>query len=291
MHAIEKITNKVREISLGSRQNLVTLLHKPNRLTNPFDQTILDDLRKEGVHMTSVERLFGEASEHIMNTLRCASSSLDIADELHLPSHLQRMTSSVDLLSSHILSEYPELYLLGLSQRILDLVDNYLKLPAAYHGVALRRSLVDGREEGPRLWHLDGEDFHVFRIVIYLTDVAEGGGPFEYIPRSYDLTYKDLKTIDSRIKSADMLKVVPKNVIRQCYGKAGTVILCDTGTTFHHEKLQTAQARSVAMFGFSSRIPSNLQLAKRHFPVEALKEELKQLLSPIQIPYVFGWRG
>jgi hypothetical protein len=290
MPAIEKITKKVRQFSLGSRQSLEAILHKPKRTLHPGDLSIIDDLDKDGVHVTSVEHLFQDDSENILNGLNKAASELEIFDEQNIPLYLQKKDSSVDMQSSYLMSKYPELFFLCLSPRILDLVENYLGLSAAFHGVALRRSLVDGREEGPRLWHQDAEDFRVFRIVIYLTDVTIGGGPFEYIPRSYGLTYKDLKSIDSRIRMDEMLKVVPKNVIRQCYGKAGTVIISDTANTFHHEKLQTNQARSVAMYGFSSRIPKNLPLAMRHFPAEMLKEQLMPLLSPSQSSYVFGWR-
>ncbi len=290
MPAIEKIANKVRRFSVGSKQNLQTLRYKPGRFLQPYEKTIIGDLTREGVHVTSVEKLFGDASDKIMDSLIRASAELDNPDSQNVPPHLQKMTSSVDLLSGYLLAKYPELYLLGLSPQLIALAENYLKLPAAYHGVAMRRSLVDGREEGPRLWHLDGEDFHVFRMVIYLTDVAEGCGPFEYIPRSYGLSYKDLKGLGNRIKSEDMLKVVPENLIKQCYGKAGTVIICDTGATFHHESMQTARARSVAMYGFSSRIPTNLALAMRHFPVESLQDELRPLLAPQDLPYVHGWR-
>lgn len=290
MFSVEKLTKKVRDFSVESRQNLAALANRQKRALHSGDLSIIDDLNKNGVHLTSIEQLFPDESANIMHVLNQAAKVLEIYDNQELPSHLQKMASSIDMSASYIISNFPEVFFLGISRRILDLVENYLGLPAAYHGVALRRSLPDGLELGPRLWHQDGEDFRIIRIVIYLTDVEIDGGPFEYIPRSYGLTYKDLKSLDSRIEQNDMLRVVPGTAMRQCYGKAGTVVISDAANTFHHEQLQKNKARSVAMYGFSSRLPKNLALSMRHFPVEMLKDQLNPMLNASQKSYVFGWR-
>ncbi|MEQ1543870.1 hypothetical protein [Methyloglobulus sp.] len=291
MLSMERISNKSRDFGLESIQSLTSLLYRQKCTLSPDDQAIIDDLHQNGVHVTSLEHLFEEASKNIMEVFANVAADLEISGRSNMPHHMQEKACSVDMVGSDIISKYPEIFFLGLSQRILNIAETYLGLPAAYHGVALRRSLVDGMETGPRLWHKDAEDFRVVRIVVYLNDVeTAGGGPFEYVPRSYGLRYKQLNGIDGKLTEENMLKVVPHNVMQQCYGKAGTVIIADTANTFHHEKLQVTQQRSVAMFGFSTRLPKSLSLAKSHFPAEAIEDQLKPLLSPSQLPYVYGWR-
>ena len=290
MLTFQKLRTKVRQFGLESRQNLTAFVAPQHRTLHEDDAAIVEALHQEGVYVTSIERLFQNENDPFTESIKRAADDLAIDTDLAAPCYLQRMAASVDMLPDYLIANHSKVFCLGLSRRLLDLVENYLGLSAAYHGVALRRSLIDGKESGPRLWHLDGEDFRVVRVLIYLNDVMADGGPFEYIPRSYGLTYKHLKGLDALITESEMLKIVPENVFRQVYGKAGTVILCDTANTFHHEKLQTSQARSVAMYGFSSRVPKDKALAERHFPSGVLRESLMPLLSFSQIPYVFAWR-
>jgi hypothetical protein len=291
MLTLEKLSRKAQEVSLESRQGFAQFLNRRKPELAGEDKAVIRDLKTIGVHVTSIENMFGEEAGKLLNILINVAKDLDVADDQELPDYLQKRTSSIDMQAETIIAKYPEVFFLSLSQRILNIVESYLGLPAAYHGVALRRSLIDGKEVGPRLWHKDGEDFHEVRVVIYLNDVELEGGPFEYIPRTYGLDYKDLSWCQGKYTDENIRKIVPDDVIRQVYGKAGTVIFCDTANTFHHEKLQVSKNRSVAMYGFSSRMPRSLALSKAHFPAESVKDKLTQMLSPSLIPYVFGWRG
>lgn len=290
MYTLDNITKKLYNVRLKSSQTLIKALPRQKYSLGASDQAIINDLYTNGVHVTSVEQLFKSTSKNIMDVLEKAAADLEVSDSGNMPDYLQKKTSSFDMISSALISKYPEIFFLGLSEKILSLVETYIGMPAAYHGVALRRSLTDGLQAGPRVWHKDAEDFRVFRMVIYLNDVSDGGGPFEYIPRFYGLNYKAFRGIESNITAETMLKVVPQDLPQQVYGKAGTVIICDTANTFHHEKLQVTQRRSVAMFGFASRLPKNIALSKSHFPAEELKSQLNSLLSPSHYPYVYGWR-
>lgn len=290
MYTLANITKKLYDVRLKSSQKLIKALPRQKYNLGASDQAIINDLYTNGVHVTSVEQLFRSASKDLMDVLTKAAADLEVSDSGNMPDYLQKKTSSFDMISSALISKYPEIFFLGLSEKILSLVETYIGMPAAYHGVALRRSLTDGLQAGPRVWHKDAEDFRVFRMVIYLNDVTDGGGPFEYIPRFYGLSYKAFRGIESNITAETMLKVVPQDLPQQVYGKAGTVIICDTANTFHHEKLQVTQRRSVAMFGFASRLPKNIALSKSHFPAEELKNQLSPLLSSSQYPYVYGWR-
>jgi hypothetical protein len=255
---------------------------------SPYQQEIISDLSSEGVHVTSVERLFPDMGSILESMARAASF---IATECQRPESpsMKPLTASTDLLPDELLKSFPELYLLGLNPSIVDLAAHYFGLPVAYHGVALRQSLVNGNQVGPRLWHMDSEDFHVLRVVIYLCDVTPGGGPFEYVPRNRGLSYKAFSGIGG-ITDERMRSVVPEAEWKRCFGPMGTVILADSAKIFHHESLQVARSRTVAMIGYSSRRPKGMQLAMSHFPVETLKPALLRLVSPAHYPHVFDWR-
>jgi hypothetical protein len=256
---------------------------------SPDQEEIISDLSSDGVHVTSVERLFPDAGSEILDSLARAASYITTECQRAESISMRRLSASTDLLPDELLKSFPELYLLGLSPRIVDLAEHYFGLPVAYHGVALRQSFTNGNQVGPRLWHMDSEDFHVLRVVIYLCDVTPGGGPFEYLPRSRGLSYKAFRGIGG-ITDERMRAVVPESQWKRCYGPMGTVILADSAEIFHHESLQVDRSRTVAMIGYSSRRPKGMQLAMSHFPAETLKPTLLQLVSPAHHPHVFDWR-
>jgi len=160
-----------------------------------------------------------------------------------------------------------------------------------YHGAVLRHSLVDGAGAGPRLWHKDAEDFHVFRMVVYLNDVTLGGGPFEYIPRNLGISYEHFVGAEDALTNERMRQVVAPSLWKRIYGPAGTVVLADTAQTFHHESLQTQRDRAVIMLGYSSRRPKGLPSPRwRIFPFERVRPLLTSIVPPANYDHVFGWR-
>jgi hypothetical protein len=256
---------------------------------SPSQEEIISDLESDGVHVTSVERLFPEVGSKILDSLARAAAHVATECQRAESSSMRRLAASTDLLPEELLRSFPELYLLGLDPRIVDLAEHYFGLPVAYHGVALRQSLPNGNQVGPRLWHMDSEDFHVLRVVIYLCDVTPGGGPFEYVPRSRGLSYKAFSGTGG-ITDERMRSVMPETQWKRCFGPMGTVILADSAKIFHHESLQVDRSRTVAMIGYSSRRPKGMHLAMSHFPVETLKPTLQRLVSPAHHPHVFDWR-
>ena len=246
------------------------------------------DLQREGVHVTTVERLLGDAAPAFRAALARAAPLLHAPPEAGCwtPRH-----ASTDLSLEALLARLPEFFLFGLNARVLSVAEQYLRVPVAYHGAVLRRSFVDGRAAGPRLWHRDIEDLHVLRTVVYLSDVGEENGPFEYIPRHNRQVLRGLRRGASLRTDEEMRAVVPDAQWRRVTGPAGTVVLADSARTFHHQSQQRAGQRTVLMMGHSSRRPSGRALALSHCPVEAQHERLERLLPPAQHPHVFGWRA
>ncbi len=285
----EQLAHAARRYSLRASHMVASFIFRRHGLCEltPDTARIIADLQTEGVHVTSLERLLpGSGNQILQGALRV----LEHESVRRNPDLWNRSTSSSDLTAEALLARLPELYLLGLDPRILTVVEQYLKLPVGYHGAVLRHSLVDGEFAGTRLWHRDVEDFHVFRMVVYLNDVTPGGGPFEYIPRSTGVTYDDFAGYASDLTDERMQTVVPRERWKQCFGPAGTVVLCDTATVFHHESIQTERERSVVMIGYASRRPSGMDLAVAHFPVERVTAALMQIVPVANHAHVFGWR-
>lgn len=270
-------------------ESTLTRWRLPGRPTS-YESRIIRDLQTEGVHVTTIDRLLHEAALATKDALAGAAALLHSEPAREQSAIWVSALASTDLRAEVLLARVPEIYLLGLDQRILQLAHRYLRLPIAYHGAVLRNSLVDGKNAGPRLWHQDCEDFHVLRMVLYLTDVTPDSGPFEYVPRSVDISYEHFPGEEADLTDSRMEAVVPRERWKRCTGPAGTVVLCDTGKVFHHESLQKARERAVVMFGYSSRRPKNIRNAMMHFPVERVRSALLQIVPPANHGHVFGWR-
>jgi hypothetical protein len=272
----------------NASNHLQSSLRRPFSRASQDDRLVLDDLRDEGVHVTTLDRLL--PAPVARSVIARAGELLRSDDSRVKPGLWSRSVSSTDLDPRVMLESAPELYLVGLHPALLRLAKQYLALPVAYHGAVLRHSRIDGERAGPRIWHQDAEDFHVLRVVVYLSDVTAGAGPFEYIPRHRNLTYRKLGAAAHELTDERMSSVMPPEEWRRCLGPAGTVVLADTAKVFHHESLQVDTERFVIMIGYSSSRPSGLDLAMQHFPVERLQSQLTPLV-PLELhPHVFGWR-
>jgi hypothetical protein len=292
MVSLLRLRAKLRAGLLEATHQLESLAvrRRLNGRPSALETQVVGDLRTEGVHVTTIERLLPQSAPALYQAFRLA---LDLLHEepLKEPSRVwRRGAASNDLRADVMLAQVPELYLLGLEPRLLVMVQQYLRLPVAYHGAVIRHSLVDGVGAGPRLWHQDGEDFHVLRMVVYLNDVTLGGGPFEYIPRTVGVSYKQFGGVEEQLTNERMSQVVPLEQWRRIYGPAGTVVLADTAQVFHHESLQTERDRAVIMIGYSSRRPKSMYTAMEHFPVEQVAANLRRVVPPENHAHVFGWR-
>ena len=248
----------------------------------------IGDLETEGVHVTHVEHLLGDAAPAFRAALAQAAPLLHGAPD---PRCWTARDASIDLTPGALLARLPDFYLAGLNARVLSLAEHYLRVPVAYHGAVLRRSFVNGHAAGPCLWHRDIEDLHVLRTVIYLTDVGPSDGPFEYIPRRERAARKGLRRAAPMRSDEEMRAVVPTERWKRVTGPAGTVVLADSAQVFHHQSPQRRTERSVLMMGHSSRRPSGRALALSHFPVGDVRAALDRLVPPSQRAHVFGWRA
>ena len=74
-----------------------------------------------------------------------------------------------------------------ISRRLIDIANEYLQLWSKLEYLDLWYSLPVGESaerKASQIWHRDFDDSHLLKVFLYLSDVDERSGPFEYVPGS-----------------------------------------------------------------------------------------------------------
>ena len=244
------------------------------------DSKIIEDINTYGIHTTSLAEL------QLANTDKLLECLDRVIPELLLL--LSNNNKQFYLCSSSNNSiKYTDIYLWGLTERLLNIVENYLGLPAAFHGIYLRKDLANNVVRKSRLWHLDKEDRRMLKIIIYLNDVDEHNGVFQYIPKVFsDRINRQLNYNHGYIQDHKIAQVISESEWISCVGKAGTVIFVDTARVFHRGKLPQKLDRLALFFDYTSRYPLRPYYCKPSFPIADLLA-LSSYLTPRQKDCVF----
>ncbi len=235
--------------------------HRPQlpALTTAIDQKIVDTLMRDGVCRTSLEEL------NIPKTQEFLTAARAIFAELEAISKPGQGTLNTNF---HQLMTYPDLFLWGLSDRLLHIAENYLEVPIGYDTFTCTLSIKQSKEAGTRLWHIDHEDRRMIKLIVYLTDVDELSGPFQYIrpeisdqleanvPSKFDfLSQTELEKYLPRSATDPSQPVSPEDYLMSYTGKAGTVLLADTARAYHRGKPPMATNRHAVFFGYLAARP------------------------------------
>ncbi|MBE9125276.1 MULTISPECIES: hypothetical protein [unclassified Coleofasciculus] len=218
------------------------------------DLRIVEELEKTGIYMTSLESL------GIPNTQKFLKAAKKIQETLAQNTSLSTPKASPTILATpEQLMEYPEIFYWGLEERLLKIAERYLGVPVAYDGILFTLSLADGREHGVRVWHRDQEDRRMLRVCLYINDVDEDGGPFQYLrSKTNELLCNSIqnKYISVNDEYLQKLSLSPSSDSTiTCTGSAGTVIFVDTARNFHRGKPPTQLNRYAVFFTYFSRRP------------------------------------
>lgn len=164
-------------------------------------------------------------------------------------------TSSTRL-SADVFIDHPQLFRWGLGEGIIDLAESYIGLPVHYLGVELKREKCDGSGRDVRQWHMDIEDRRMFKMIMYLGEVDDDSGPFEFItsalssPAAESLGYSSGFVSDSA-----MAGVVSPVDWRTVVGGPFSGVFVDTRKVFHRIRPPRARDRYSMTFSYTSRTP------------------------------------
>jgi hypothetical protein len=262
----QKIRKKTARVTSDFSYRLAQL-HYAKKLPalSATDRRIVDEINREGVAVRSLSDLclsstpfLQKASEHLVQDMETSAFINPENTEYKMG-----FRHCIPVNPSQIAKEYPALYLWGLDDRILNIVEHCIGLPIAYHGVTVRKEINDGTQVGTRLWHQDQDDRNIIRISIYFNDVGIDDGPFEFIPKALTPSMRSFKAANYVITDDVMAKVIPPSQWKAYTGSAGTIIFAAAAKVFHHGKVpRSNRQRIAASYHYTSRQPTNPRLCK-----------------------------
>lgn len=246
------------------------------------DQAIVDDLEREGVHVTTLEALGLDGTQAMLDA--AGGLRRELADRR--PRLARAGANSVVASGSELMGLRP-IVDWGVHERLLDIVEAYLGDDAAYDCPLVYLSVANGVDRGIRAWHRDREDSRTLKVAIYLNDVDEDGGPFQVltpelqalVDRRASWRYAKLNNAKSatRIRESDWATGV-----RSITGPAGLVIFADTARRHHRGAPPVARDRAAIFHSYFSRAPSHPYCCERSTLNRRQIRALAATLSPRQ---------
>jgi hypothetical protein len=220
------------------------------------DLTIVQELEANGISERSIEALNLPNTEKFF--LAAQNLSKELAQMAQSPKFRGKHTLTA---TSQQIMRYPEVFFWGAQERLLRIVEQYLKLPVAYDGLSYYYSVANCIEAGPRKWHRDKEDWRMIKIGVYLNDVDFLGGPFECVfPEANIQICKQAEQRYQVFRHHELKNLLGEdsNTWRKsCVGSSGTVIFVDTASFYHRGRPPVSANRSAIFFGYFSLRPKH----------------------------------
>lgn len=124
-------------------------------------------------------------------------------------------------------------------------------------------------------WHRDSPFSHQFKTILYLSDVTDNNGPFQYLPQSHKFNnllkisdYLQKPLNDDRFTDTEIDSLVKQGVIDEpitfCANQ-GTLILVDTRGLHRGKPLLSHSRYALTSYNYSNKLPqgiSNLPVFK-----------------------------
>jgi hypothetical protein len=283
---IQKIFRKVeREVSLlrsGLSYNWRVFRHTKSRpVLDAESQRIVNEIRTEGLCVTSLEALSLPLTEQLWTAASAVLPKNPLTPPT--PDEFVYLVRPAEILAQR------DIYLWGLQDRMLDIVENYLEVPVAYRGPFFQRDFANGQKTVTRLWHKDPEDHRILKAVVYLSDVNLESGPLECISSRFNSRLNSLRG-NLFYSDGDIEKLVEPRDWLSCTGRAGTVVFFDPHQVFHRGRVPVLANRDSIFYNYHSREP--IKIYSAHWQTPFSNDDLLQLsttLSPRQRECVFWW--
>jgi hypothetical protein len=231
---------------------------------------IVDQLREDGYALLSFSELFAEP--HVWATLDERAGEFIAETEAGLARESKTGTVAPELSrrpgKEFVIRRYPYGGTLGFDDPWLDLAASrrLLDIANAYHGFWSKLEYVDLWYTPPvpagtprrvsQNWHRDYNDRHLLKAFIYLVDVDEETGPFEFIPGSqpggeHGELWPWRPAGDAYPPLDDYLEHDARLPVRTFTGPKGTMLFCNTAG-LHRGGFATGKARVLATFTYDS---------------------------------------
>jgi hypothetical protein len=171
-----------------------------------------------------------------------------------------------------------EVWRWGVREENVGLCEWYFGGPIRYLGVNVRREFADSRCVGERQWHIDIEDRNSIKLIVYLSNVDDGAGPFEYVDRQTTQRARaTFKYSSGFVTDERMLTVADNSEWMRVTGPPFTAALADTCNLFHRAKPPVSSDRYSMTFSYSSARP--YQVLRQYLPNRRQSRALGQRLT------------
>lgn len=203
---------------------------------------IVDELNRNGIAITSVDKLLGDGSHFAEISRAVAKLESEFSAQVEdLRATANQDTESLKTFLIKLLGEKPSLdpgsiyARFALQKEILHVANAYfgmftqLRYYNVWHTLATQ---TPPRES--QLWHRDREDHLILKLFVYFSDVDEGAGPFTYAAGTHrkGLIQNDPQTFVEkgveRWGDGQMETIVPRPNWISAVGKTGTMVFADT---------------------------------------------------------------
>ena len=270
-------TYELHDRVLANRASRRRFTREPPALDD-VQQRIVDELRREGYATLPFSKLVAEPG--VWDELEADGEQFRIETEAALAreasgeeSVLRRRPGKEFVVRKYAYGvklplDDPWLRL-GTNPRLLDLANAYLGLWSKLEYVDLWYTPPAPEEErrSSQRWHRDFNDRHLLKAFIYLVDVDDETGPFEYVPRSapggeLDSLWPWRPLGDNYPPQDELADRIQGRAVTFTASKA-TLIFCNT-CGFHRGGFATGKPRVLATFTWDS--PASLKaLSERNF--------------------------
>jgi hypothetical protein len=227
-------------------------------------QGIVDDVRREGYSLLAFSDLFpDEADWQALEAMRdrfVADTEADLQKGGEQVRVREGKEFVVRLHSYGIALGLDDPWFAACaSRRMLDVANAYLRMWSKLEYVDVWYSVPQPAEASrvsSQLWHRDYNDKHLLKAFLYLVDVDDAMGPFQYIPGSQpDGPYADAwpwKPLGRNYPSEGELEQrIPASAAKAFVGPKATLVFCNT-SGFHRGGFSTTEPRILATATYSS---------------------------------------
>lgn len=218
-----------------------------------LQERLVNELKKNGIVVTHLDELFpGENMTQLLQQAAAeAENGAQVSRKKKFLTELWDTIPTLDLSNPFVQ--------LTLRPNVVNIVNSYFEMWAkfTYYTLNITMPVPPGTPHiQSQRWHRDPGDKKFFKIFIYLTDVDEESGPFNYVLGSnynnkWRNVFRQRPPHGYYPPEGALDKVVPKSDIKMCVGRAGTVVFADT-SGLHYGGYATKSQRMMYTGGFAS---------------------------------------
>jgi hypothetical protein len=254
----------------------------------PVENRVVKDLRADGVAFAQIDEFFSDSTlsdfqhyfhEHLARKeAEMSANDFQSTDLDKIKPYLIRLSDFCVLKGNDIPTK------VCTHPAFAKIAAHYMGMIPRFNGTNLWRTIPSPAADriASQRWHRDYNDFRIVKVFLYLNDVTDESGPFEYLKGSHGggryqrvLANKFRKGIDRGYCADDELAELDVKLRAEhqvCSGKAGTLIFADTHG-FHRGGKAIEGYRDVFVFNYFT----NADVSGVGFRIE---EDFPEVASP-----------